>query len=162
MYSMKVTFYELTTNLPVSALIRWGLEEPSSHFAFSVHGLVVSQDFSGLSVSHENDYFENKQIIHEKTRYIGSKDLDKILARIFSDLDGCKYDFDGFGYFALRAALKKFCNVPFPKDNQWDKEDKALCTGIAGYFYEVVPEIFSMDVKDFDMISPHQLLKLIL
>ena len=144
-----------------SKVIRWGLDEPVSHFAIRCNKFIIESDFDGFSI--ESIYkFENSKRKIELT--LKPKDISKemediILTKLIELFRDQEYDFGAYGYFAYRAFLRKFFRIPLPKKNLWADNQKPLCTGVAEAIQIIKPEWFSEEIKEFDIVSPYSLYK---
>lgn len=167
---MSVAFIWTTTNLPASRLIRWGLDEPVSHFAIVKpmrlpnSGIVLHQGFGGFGIDWFPAWRKKNKIVYaltpaaQMTRQDWNLDRSQILERYA----GTEYDYNAIYYFGYRALLRKLFQIPLPKENLWSDDDEPLCTGVATLLHERHPEWFSRSPKDFDMVSPFMLYDIML
>ena len=129
-----------------SRLIRYGLDEPMSHFAIAFFatkkkGLLLHQDFRGFRVQWLPEFLKENRIVYS----MRPNDLDRTSKRILlhatmNEFSGTNYDGGSFFYFAWRAALKKFLGIPFPKTSKWGKAKEPVgCVGISKYFLARLP-----------------------
>ena len=149
---------------PISALIRWGLGEPMSHFATAFFadkekGLILEQKMiTGFDVSWL-PYFtkSNKIVFALEPKSISQLDMKVILHGLMNEFSGTDYDDGGFAYFSYRVFLRKFFNKPLPKRGKWGNGKDPLCTGHARVIYKMKPEWFSSPINDFDIVTPGSL-----
>lgn len=144
-----------------SKIIRWGLDEPVSHFApvYSIcpkrtKGIVFHSEFSGFGLDWLQGYLKNVEVVAA----LQPKNLDEdeehfISQRIITKLYGREYDKPAFAYFTYRAARRKLFGHPLPSRNEWNTRD-VLCTGISSYLYPIKPEWFSTPIIDGDIMTP--------
>jgi hypothetical protein len=157
-------FLFTTTNKVGSRLIRWGLDEPASHFApvYSIcpkrtKGLIFHSDFGGFQLDWLQGYLKTVNVVKAIEPIVLSKeDEHYITQKIITKLYGKGYDIPAFIYFTYRAALRKLLTKPLPPINEWNTDD-ILCTGIADYLYKHMPHWFAYPVKSGDIMTPWQL-----
>jgi len=152
-------FMFTTSNMPASKLIRWGLNEPASHFAIMFNnGIVCHQSFTGFTIDWYPHWKKRNVIVKRLTPHRqtigGDRDLMTLLATKFA---GKKYDYLGFLYFSWRAFLRKFFRLPLPPINRLGDDPSVLCTGLGKEIANQLPKYFSYDTRDFDIITPYQL-----
>lgn len=147
-----------------SKLIRWGLDEPVSHFA-PVHamcpkrmkGIVFHSNFSGFGLDWLQGYLREVDVVLAlQPKQLDRKESRKISNQIINNLWGKEYDKPAFAYFTYRAARRKLFGTPLPTRNEWDTSD-ILCTGVANQLHKVKPEWFSDPIIDGDIMTPWQL-----
>ena len=105
---MSVAFIWTTTNQPASKLIRWGLNEPVSHFAivrpFSTpnSGVVLHQSFSGFDIDWFPAWRKDNKILFALTPAtpITGKQWSEIRTPLMEDYAGSDYDFSAISYFS--------------------------------------------------------------
>jgi hypothetical protein len=152
-------------NLPGSKIIRWGLEEESSHFCIAhkhsktgKHILVHQRLMGGFELDWLPAWLKTNEVVYslepkEITHYESSL-IFEALANEFSETD---YDHGAFLYFSYRAALRKFTGKQLPRRNQWGSNKDPLCTGYARVLQKMRPEWFSSSLPDFDIVTPDAL-----
>src|SRR3972149_5686290 len=104
---------------PLSVLIRWGLNEPVSHFAIVFDDfLVFHSNLVGVHMVSMNRFLKSTaQIVYEKNYAMVLEDEEAIYRAIISKHDGEPYDFGAFFYFIWRVLLHKFFKTPVPATN---------------------------------------------
>lgn len=152
-------FLFTTSNLPASALIRWGLEEPVSHFAIGfTNGVVCHQRFTGFELDWWPNFQKKNLIVNQLDPKEQSVEEDaRCLRLIAGKYAGTKYDIPGISYWSWRVLLKKTLNKPIPPTNKWGKDPLAVCTELGKEIYDNFPQYFSQKPVSFDITSPHQL-----
>lgn len=162
---MSVAFIWTKTNQTASRLIRWGLNEPCSHFAIVREfatpgaGLVINQAFHGFDIAWYPSWIKNNQVVYALTpkTSLTTSEWATVRDPIMNRFAGTEYDFESLYYFAYRAILRKALGIPLPTKNLWGDKKEPLCTGIAKILHDVHPEWFTKTPEDFDMVSPYQL-----
>lgn len=152
---MKLIFTK--SKLPLSKLIRWGLNEPASHFAIVFdNSIVFHSNLTGTHVDWYNHFKSSCEIAYELDYNLPLEAEESIYQSILNKNTGKSYDFGGFFYFIWRALLNKCFGFKFPEINKWSKEGKFLCTGLAA---ELPLEHFKglETIKDTEMTSPYQI-----
>ena len=158
------------SNLIGSKLIRYGLDEPSSHMAVvwgrcpnksKEGGLVChSQIVGGFHIDWWPAYGEKIEVVKAITpKLLGKSDRKYLTRKIIDDMWGADYDKPAFLYFTYRAFLRKYFDIPLPKHNPWSRQNDVLCTGVANAIKDVKPEWFSEKFKDGDIMTPWQMYK---
>ena len=146
---------------PASALIRWGLSEPMSHFATAFYadqykGIVLEQRMiAGFDVSWLPYFRKSNKIVYVlEPKSIPRDEQRKVMAALMNEFSGTNYDDGGFLYFAWRTFLLKFFKKPLSGRGEWGDKKDALCTGHARILYKLKPEWFSTPISDFDIVTP--------
>lgn len=144
---------------PISRLIRWGLEEPCSHFAIAFeNNILCHQTFSGFAIDWYPHWYKSqriwKRLIPMKSNIMIER---KIMGMVADKWAGSGYDISGFAYFSWRALLFKAIEKDFPETNKWGTGPDTICTGIAQDIKAEFPHYFSDDHEDFEILSPHKL-----
>jgi len=126
---MKLLFTR--SQLPLSKLIRWGLNEPVSHVAILLDEKLVFQS-NLLGVSIEGIYRLQKAceivyVVDIPMKFCAEEDLYQLLLQQY---DGKPYDFKAFAYFAWRTVLYKLFKKPYPNKNIWQDPNSFLCDGL--------------------------------
>lgn len=143
-----------------SRLIRFGTEEEASHFclAFSINGekqLLLQQEMGGFEVLWLNKWLKTRRVV-KALEPIDSSDRENraLMAEILNRFSATEYDHGAFYYFAWRAALRRFFDIPLPPKNKWGSDRDPLCVGIAETIYKERPEWFKKKPSEFDIITP--------
>lgn len=153
---MKLLFTR--NNLPLSALICWGFEEPCSHFAIELYkGQVVFQsNMRGCDFQAAKTFRAHNTIVYEIHIPMSQEEEDVIFDNIVNTMVGNKYDIKALAYFAWRGCLYKFLGLEVPKKNKWQTKNEDICVEAARSLPDsVVPR----EIKELDlsMKRPYQL-----
>jgi hypothetical protein len=132
---MKILFVK--SNKFGSRLIRWGLGEDCSHVAVWFESLKKALHSYGAGITElsEEDFFKINTIVHQIPVSIPSEEIFYYAFKAATAK--IPYDYSALCYFAYRGCLKKFFNVPFPKENALDKRSKFLCTEAIYAFLDI-------------------------
>lgn len=146
---------------PTSVLIRWGLDEPMSHFATAFFarkekGLILHQQMtSGFDINWLPKFIRSNKIVYVlEPKDLNRTDMRVLFHALMNEFSGTKYDIKGFLYFTWRAFLLKFFREPLPKKALWGDKKEPLCTGHARIIFKYKPEWFSKTITDFDIVTP--------
>lgn len=147
---------------PMSKLIRWGLDEPMSHFATAFFpfktGLVLEQQMTkGFEITDFEYFISQNSIVHALMPKESMFDDEDILMGLMEEFSGSKYDDGSFLYLCWRVILLKLFQEPFPKNGEWGDTTDPLCTGHARIIQRLRPEWFTKEISDFDITSPGSL-----
>lgn len=149
---MKLVFTK--SNLPLSKIIRWGLEEPVSHFAVVFDDKIVfHSNLAGVQIDWFNNFKTKCEIVYSLDYNLGLEKEEQIYQSILDKNVGKSYDFPGFLYFIWRGFLNKVFSKPFPEKNKWAKDGEFICTGLAAE----LPKGLLPEIQDTEMVSPYQL-----
>lgn len=145
-----------------SSVCRWACDEDCTHFAVGFDlsqpkGLVFHSNIKGGSVDFKLDFYQHNKIIHK----IGIAGLslqteEQIFQFLISKAYQKNYDKKGWSFFAIKILLKKVFKTPLPEVNEWQEEQKFLCTEI----YKIIQQALPDKLPPIDKISittPHQL-----
>lgn len=147
------------SQMPLSKIIRWSLEEPVSHFAICFDDkVVIHSDLLGVGLKWYDDFIKSHQIVYKlkPKAKLDLVDEEDYYQEAISTTIGKPYDFKEFFYFGYRALLKKFFNKPFPSKSSHEKSGEYLCTELAKAFGLVDKSV------DVGIISPFGLYRLFL
>ena len=61
----------------------------------------------------------------------GERDFSEI-KDLYKKLEGCKYDWSGIIYYAIRFSIKYLLNIRIPKTNIFDSKGKYFCCEVIG------------------------------
>lgn len=141
-----------------SRFVKWGLDEPVSHFAIChSNGVIYNHTATGFHMDSAKHWQEEYRVV-KALRPKLAIDEDEIVALIVDRYRKQGYDFAAIAYFAWRAVLYKFLKRKWPRDNLWSSPKKPLCVGLAREIYLLYPQFFPNNVyNDFDMVSPWKL-----
>lgn len=145
------------STLPLSLLIRYGLNEPVSHFGIVFdNGIVFHSNLLGTHIEWYHTFTKHCTVVYEREYAMTLDGEEEIFQKILNTYDDMGYDFGAFGYFCYRALLYRTLGKPFPAKNDWQSSDKFLCTELA----TVLPDsVVSAKIKsqDLSIISPYRL-----
>lgn len=143
--------------LPLSKVICWAFNEPTSHFGIVFdNGIVFHSNLSGTHVEWFKTFTKKSEIVYSKEYDLSLLEEEAIFQQILTTYDDRPYDISGFLYFSWRALLLKFLNKPLPSSNKWNNKNSYLCTELAG----VLPENIvskSIKEKDLSILTPYKL-----
>ena len=148
-----------------SKLIRWGLNEDSSHFAIGFdlgvgdRGVIFHSNFHGLAIAWAKDFREHNEIVYELSPVLPLKlEAEERLYQAVVKNYGSPYDFKGFTFFVLAAIRQKMFGKRIPKLNPWGDYKSFLCTEVAEAMAPEIDEIFKVRVEfSRGVISPDKL-----
>lgn len=85
----------------------------------------------------------------------GLKKEEELYQVTLDSYDGSSYDYGGFLYFCVRAAMKKFFGKPLPDSNPWGSKHAFLCDEIVQLLPDDIcpPAVKAMDLS---IKSPYQ------
>jgi len=149
---MKFLFSKST--LILSKAIRWGLNEPVSHFALQFGPLVVHSNLLGVQVTTSNEFRKHAEIIYE-LKHETTKEKHALLFLDVCNFVGRPYDWGAFIYFIWRAILWRLFKNPIPKRNPWGDRGAFLCTEIYTIVASHLPGVQAP--QDLDLVSPYKL-----
>lgn len=145
------------SNLILSKLIRWGLNEDCSHFAIvfdsPAGGLMFESNLLGTHPKFYKTAKKHCEIVHEIVLNVSVEVEDRVWDIVVDNYDDEPYNFGAFLYFAWRAFLYKAFKRPFPAVNKWSKPDTHLCDQL----YDAVENIAAPNLNiDLAITSPHK------
>ena len=163
---MKLVFSKST--LPLSVLIRWGLNEPVSHFAivFQPDNLLFQSNLLGAVLDYYPRFLDAATIVYSIDVPMDQDVENKIYMSAMDNFAGHGYGYTSFLYFTWRAFLFKCFKIPWPPKNVFNEAGDYLCVGLAQaldcdgsptWLREVVKGI-----PDLEIISPYNLYERIL
>ena len=147
-----------------SRLIKWGLDEPVSHFAMVFderpggYGILFHSHFQGVGIQWFNDWQKDNEIVYAYAvkpapTVLQEEQVYQVFVRNFY---GKPYDFQSMAYWAWRLFLYKYYGKQVPVENAWGSPTKYLCYEIAeGFNY-----VQFLGLPAFNpgcMISPYKL-----
>lgn len=142
--------------MPLSWLIRWGLDEPVSHFAIVFDDrLVFHSNLKGVNVDWFDNFKKHHTIVFERHFNVGLSTEEKVYLDVIGKKIGKPYDFLGFIYFAYIGLKKKLFGTKTPNDNIFNQPEAYLCTELADVIYGFMG--VDKTQKELAMISPYQL-----
>ena len=150
------------SNMPLSKIIMWGLNEPVSHFVlvFDNHWIIQS-NLLGISSSWLTSFKKHSEIIYAIHLNLPKETENEILKKIMDNFDGSPYGWGEFLFFTWRTILKKLFKMPFPNKNKWGSKKGFLCTELFSFLpSDFVP--VEIKNKDLAMVSPYNLYNLCL
>lgn len=137
-----------------SGLIRWGLEEPASHFIVLHNGWVYHATFPEFKRERLQNFLAKSRVIEAILfPHLTEEQEMAIVHNIVKHFHGDRYDFFALAYFTKRAVMKKFCGVDWPERNVWDT-DWPICTELAEAIEEIVPSLFKRQATNMSIKSP--------
>lgn len=147
-----------------SKVIRYGLDEPVSHYATAFiigkkTGIVLNQRANGgFKIEWLSYFLKKNQIVYALSPLnIDSASKSSLLIEMMNEFSGTFYDTGSLIYFCWRVFLRKFFDVPLPAKSLWGDDKYPLCTGHGKVLYRLMPRWFSTKPNDFDITSPYSL-----
>jgi len=117
----------------LSKTIRWGLNEPVSHFSFSFDNLlVIHSDLLGIEIHGHNKFLKKHEVVYEIDPGYTKEEEDELYYRIVKNYDDRGYDFKAFAYFGYRVILYKTIREPIPTTSRFNDGRSFICTEMAG------------------------------
>ena len=159
---MKLLF--VTSNRPASRLIRWGLKSDCSHFAVCFDeqakgsGIVFHSAFGGATLEWFGTFKQHNHLVHalQFKSPMNLQDEESVYQGMLSTYSGQGYDRWAFGFWFIRAAMRRFFGMALPPKNSWAKAGFNLCTGMAAGIKWI--KVWADENKiDLEMIAPHDL-----
>lgn len=151
---MKLVFTK--NDLPVSKLIRWGLNEPVSHFGIVYGNLIFHINFLGAHIEYYPTFEKHNEIVFEIESKMPLHEAKALFWEIIASYDGTSYDFTGFLYFGWRGILYRFFHIPLPEKNKWQNPAAHLCVQLAKHLPEKYFRGISK-IPDHEAVSPYKL-----
>lgn len=156
---MKILFTK--SSLPLSKLIRWGFNEPTSHVAIMFDNkLVFQSNLLGVGLEGIYRFQAAAEIVFTIDVPMNLKSEEQIYQNLLSQYDGKSYDFKAFAYFGYRVILKKLFGKPMPDKNSWQRPDAFLCDGLLAALQDpCLPAWLQKAISglgDIEMKSPYQ------
>lgn len=147
------------SHLPLSKIIRWGLNIPCSHFAICFDNKIVfHSNLLGAHLQWARKFADACTIVYKIEMDYTKSEEDEIYNKIITKFDARGYDFGAFIYFVGSAILHKFFGQPMPRHNLFNVDDAFLCTELATCL--PIRSFKTLDA-DFSMMDPYQLYNLI-
>jgi len=158
-------------NLIGSKLIRWGLDEPCSHFAicfFEERGdsapVVESRLGHGAQPSWFGDFCDRNEIVHAlQGPSISGREESSRFHSVSSQLQGRSYDKYGILYWVYAVSMRKFFGKKLPGKNQWGRNELVYCVEVLETMPIYLKEL-GVDLADFDleMTSPEMMYNMLI
>ena len=150
------------SELTLSKLIMWGLNEPSSHLAIDLASNedVVHSDLLGLHNANRAEFFAAHTVVDTFTIYLDLDAQAKVEQKLMTYVrnDHGDYDYGAFMYFAYRACARRFSGTPMPATNPWGTDNSYLCTEAAYLLNQSIAEVAGKTILPYDVdlgaISP--------
>lgn len=161
---MSVTFLFTKSGKIGSKLIRWGLNESSSHFAIgfdldkSNRGVVFHSHFTGLSIAWAADFLQSNVVVKRLVPALPLRGAseERLYQAVVRDY-GKPYDLRAFVFFGWRAVLWKLFRRPFPKTNPLNTSGM-ICTEVAESIRHEIDDIFQVMLPfSGGMLTPNEL-----
>jgi hypothetical protein len=145
------------SSAPLSVLIRWGLNEPVSHFAIVFDDfLVFHSNLLGVHMESLKRFSSGSaKIVYTVEIPLPLEEEERIYEGLIPQYDGQNYDYGAFCYFMWRALIWKLFNIPIPAVNRWASSASEICTEMAGTLPKQVLD--KETLGDLSMVSPYKL-----
>jgi len=153
-----------TNNHWGSRLIRWGLGEPSSHFAIcffedeACATVLESRLDTGVDTCSLQDFMRRNDIVHMLQCPIEKDEEPGLFRHVYDSSQGICYDYPAIMYWLWAGFMRKFFNRPLPKVNDMDRTEMMYCVEIVQLLEDYLEDI-GADLSDYDiaMLSPEQI-----
>lgn len=144
---------------PLSQLIRWGLQEPVSHFAIVFDNKIVFHaNLYGAHIEWYNTFRKNNEVVLEKDYPLSLEQEELVYQSIIDRLDGSRYDIRALIFFVTAIAANRYLGLAMPARNHFQSSDALLCTALVQSLPSwVVPNLKTLEGKDLEIISPYQI-----
>lgn len=137
------------SSLVGSKLIRWGLDEPCSHFAicfFENHGasalVIESRVETGVQPCWLGDFLGRNEIVHALHAPIENVKAEaKLFHQVGSRLQGRKYDKNSVAFWSAMALRRKFFGTKMPPRNEWGRSELVYCVEVLEAMPEYLTEL---------------------
>lgn len=150
------------SNMPISKLICWGLNEDCSHVAIVFSsGWVVHSNLVGVHATWFKTLRKSSQIVHAIQIDLAPEKEEEIIKFIMNNHDSDQYGWGEFFYFTWRGLLHRLFRTPFPKTGRWGKNKNVLCTEIIKLLPDEIMPSFIKN-RDLGIISPYHVYRLCL
>lgn len=145
------------SGLPLSKLIRWGLNEPVSHFGIVFdNGIVFHSNLLGTHIEWYGTFVKHCTIVYQLDFPMSLVEEEAVYQKILNTYDDRGYDFGGFAFFIWRGLLYRTFSTPFPAKNEWQSASKFLCTELATVLPDNIVPV-SIKTQDLSIVSPYHL-----
>ncbi len=142
--------------MPLSKLIRWGLNEPVSHMAIVFdEKLVFHSNFKGIHIEWFETFKRDNEIVLEIDIKTDLYNEEKTYQSIITAYDGKGYDYLGLVYLIYKGFMHKLFNKSLPTDNKWASNNKYFCIEIIKLFEQI-----DIDTN-VEVSTPYQIYKLL-
>ena len=151
-----------TNNQIGSRLIRWGLGEPSSHFAVcffedspALATVVESRIKTGVDTCSLSDFKNRNEIVHMLQAPITSDEEIELYNIVYNQSKDKKYDAPAILYWVYAGFMRKFFGKKIPSENLWDRSELLYCVEVLELLEDYLNEL-GVELNDIDigMISP--------
>jgi hypothetical protein len=142
--------------MPLSWLIRWGLDEPVSHFAIVFDDrLVFHSNLIGVHLKWYETFKKSQEIVFSIDIKLPLEQEERVYLDVIGTHDGRPYDYKAFFYFMWRGFLRKFFGNEMPKTSSMNENKAFLCTELAF----ALLNLLKLNEKELDLsiTSPFQL-----
>lgn len=146
--------------LPLSVLIRFGIQEEGSHVIAGFWGsTAIHSNLVGVRLEYLPYLLKQHTIVKELDLPLKPQYEREVYNSILSVAYKNDYDIPGLLFWAYRIILKRLFGRPLPVKNLWSKDGLYLCTGIVA----AAPAwlIGETCQKEFEMKTPLAVLEVI-
>lgn len=145
-----------SNNMPFSKLIRWALNESSSHLIFHFdNGVSTHSNPMGLHLSWTKTFNQTNETHWEIDIETSAFQEAEIMKTIMDNHDSDEYDWPALFYLGWCLLLKALFNRPIPKVNKWSQDNMCLCVALPSkspvWFLGDMPE------RETEMLSPNEI-----
>ncbi len=138
--------------LPLSRLIRWGLDEPVSHMAIEFDDKIIFQsNLFGVHLTFASNFRAKNEVVFEQTLPTTEVEENATYFNVIAKHEGRSWDFSAFFYWAYCVINFKLLKKPYPSVNKLASKRADLCVELA----RSLPERFSIKGIDLAMVSPY-------
>jgi len=153
-----------------SKIIRWGLDEHTSHFGivfFENRGVsaptIESRMGSGFGLDFFGDFIGRNEIVHAlQSPSLGGE--DDIFHNTSAKLQGKKYDNLGILFHAWASIRRKMFGVKAPNRNKWGRDEVVYCVEVMQALPKWYLKEIGIDFDEFDleMTTPEMMYNILL
>lgn len=165
-------FFWVKSNRIGSRLIRWGLNEPCSHFAIcfcedSLMGfqpmVVESKLQDGVQRTSLTEFLDHYEVVHAVQMPTQSLEELQLMKKVLDNLQGKEYDQWAIAYWFFAGLARKVFKCKLPLRNQWGKNELVYCVEVLQAMPEYLADI-GIDLNEFDleMTSPEMAYEIVM
>ena len=153
-----------------SRLIRWGLDEPSSHFAICFfedtkgkETVIESRLSSGVDTCSLRDFMRRNKMVHMLQAPVTDDEEITLYNHVYNSMQGVRYDAPAILYWILVGFVRKFFKKELPKENAMNRTEQLYCVEVLELIEDYLEDI-GVDLEDIDisMMSPEMAYNLLL
>ena len=150
-----------TNDLWGSKLIRWGLDEPSSHFALgffedSEHATVIESRIKiGVQICSLENFSDRNRLVHILQASSTTEQDKALYEEVMGELSGRDYDHSAIFYWVLIGMLRKATGYRVTNHNPLNNPQAMYCVEVLQSLYYYLASL-GIHQDDYSMTSPHE------